>query len=95
MSIMDVRTWKGKRPYMLKKMYHVMQKLNFKLAVNQTYIGRIQKGFDFLGYRFNYLKTVQNFLERITKLYEQGADKKRVRLYVQRWCSVVCYIPVP
>ncbi len=76
----------------VKKMHHVMQKLNFKLAVNKTYIGRVQKGFDFLGYHFTHLgivglakKTVQNFLERMAKLYEQGANNDRIQLYVRRW----------
>ena len=45
---------------------------------DKTFIGRIAKGFDFLGYSFEPKglsiapKTLANFLERITQLYEQG-----------------------
>ena len=50
--------------------------------------GRIAKGFDFLGYSFEPKglslapKTLANFLDRITQLYEQGADVKRIGQYV-------------
>ena len=30
-------------------------------------------------------KTLANFLERMTQLYEQGADVKRIRQYVRNW----------
>ena len=50
----------------------------------KTFIGRIAKGFDFLGYSFEPKglsiapKTLANFLERKTQLYEQGADYRRI-----------------
>ena len=53
--------------------------------------GRIAKGFDFLGYSFEPKglsiapKTLANFLERITPLYEQGADVRRIGQYVRNW----------
>ena len=53
--------------------------------------GRIAKGFDFLGYSFVPKglsiapKTLANFLERMTQLYEQGADYRRVGQYVRNW----------
>ena len=53
--------------------------------------GRIAKGFDFLGYSFEPKglsiapKTLANFLERITQLYEQGADVRRIGKYVRYW----------
>lgn len=82
---------------LVKKMHQAMQRLKFKLAVDKTFIGRIQKGFDFLGYRFNHRgvvglakKTVLNFIERMTELYEQGAPDQRIRLYVQRWARWCC-----
>ena len=58
---------------------------------DKTFIGRIAKGFDFLGYSFEPKglsiapKTLANFLERITQLYEQGADGKRIEQYVRNW----------
>ena len=50
--------------------------------------GRIAKGFDFLGYSFEPKglsiapKTLANFLERMTQLYEQGVDHRRTGQYV-------------
>jgi hypothetical protein len=48
-------------------------------APDKTFIGRIERGFDFLGYHFTRAglsvarKTVQYFLEKASRLYEQGA----------------------
>ena len=53
--------------------------------------GRIAKGFDFLGYSFEPKglslapKTLANFLDRITQLYEQGADVRRIGQYFGNW----------
>ena len=58
---------------------------------DKTFIGRIAKGFDFLGYSFEPKglsiapKTLANFLERKTQLYEQGADVRRIGQYVRNW----------
>jgi len=52
---------------------------------------KIAKGFDFLGYSFEPKglsiapKTLANFLDRITQLYEQGADVRRIGKYVRNW----------
>ena len=61
----------------------------------KTFIGRIEKGFDFLGYHFSpqgltlARQTIENFLERAIRLYEQepGEETAPVRLgaYVRRW----------
>ena len=54
--------------------------------------GRISKGFDFLGYSFEPKglsiapKTLANFLERITQLYKQGTDCRRIGQYVRNYC---------
>ena len=56
---------------------------------DKTFIGRIAKGFDFLGYSFEPKglsiapKTLANFLDRIAQLYEQGADVRRIGKYVR------------
>ena len=53
--------------------------------------GRIAKGFDFLGYSFEPKglsiapKTLANFLERMTQLYGQGANHRRIGQYVRSW----------
>ena len=52
---------------------------------------RVSKGFDFLGYSFGTngiiclaTRTIVNFLERMVKLYEQGATDQRIHMYVRR-----------
>ena len=59
---------------------------------DKTFIGRISRGFDFLGYRFRSdgligvaRQTVERFVKRATRLYEQWADVKRIGEYVRRW----------
>jgi len=65
----------------------------------KTSIGRIEKGFDFLGYHISpeglslAKKTVENFIARAAQLYEQETgeffDSYRLGLYVKRWCRWV------
>lgn len=84
---------------MVKKMHGVIQALKFKLAKDKTFIGKIGRGFDFLGYRFSNegiiglaARTIQNFLQRIAKLYEQNAGDLRISQYVRNWTAwVQCY----
>ena len=66
---------------------------------DKTSIGRIEAGFDFLGYRFQPASTEQEgpytllpsrptlhrHLDRISALYEEGADPSEVAAYVRRW----------
>jgi len=59
---------------------------------DKTFIGRIRRGFEFLGYAFATKgltgiarTTRQRFFERVTQLYEQGADEVRIGQYVRRW----------
>jgi RNA-directed DNA polymerase len=62
---------------------------------DKTFIGRISRGFDFLGYRFTPAglsvarQTVRRCVERVHRLYEQGADAVRIGGYVRRWCTWV------
>ena len=62
---------------------------------DKTFIGWIAKGFDFLGYSFEPKglsiapKTLANFLERKTQLYEQGATVRRIGQYVRNWWTWV------
>ena len=63
----------------------------------KTFIGRIERGFDFLGYHFSPAglsvaqKTVDNFLQRALRLYEQEPgeplDTSRLGAYVKRWAA--------
>jgi len=62
---------------------------------DKTFIGKIQRGFDFLGYRFGaaVLKlaeaTIGKFVEQATWLYEQGRRERGkaplLGAYVRRW----------
>ncbi len=69
----------------------LLEKLKVKQHPRKTFIGRISRGFDFLGYRFSpsglgiAQPTVTRFLERARRLYEQGADAIRIDEYVRRW----------
>ena len=68
-----------------------LNELKVEKHPDKTFIGRIAKGFDFLGYSFEPKglsiapKTLANFLERKTQLYEQGATVKRIGQYVRNW----------
>ena len=80
--------------YFVRKLIIINQTLN-ELKVekhpDKTFIGRITKGFDFLGYSFEPKglsiapKTLANSLERKTQLYEQDADVRRIGQYVRNW----------
>jgi hypothetical protein len=58
---------------------------------DKTLIGRTERGFDFLGYHFELQElsvadiTIERFKERISRLYEQGADISRIGQYVLKW----------
>ena len=62
---------------------------------DKTFIGRIERGFDFLGYYFSRTgltvarATIEKFVERAARLYEQDRKEplspSRFGLYVRRW----------
>jgi len=68
-----------------------LTELKLEKHPDKTYIRKIEKGFDFLGHRFEprglglALGTVKRFKERIARLYEQGADEYRIGQYVRRF----------
>jgi hypothetical protein len=60
---------------------------------DEILIGRIERGFDFLG---SVLKpaglemaprAIEHCVERVSRLYEQGADLIRIGAYLKRWSS--------
>ena len=61
----------------VKALNQALGSLNLEKHPDKTFIGRIERGFDFLGYHFRPAglsvaqKTVDNFLQRATRLYEQ------------------------
>jgi len=92
--IMCERRWALRRA--VKQLYALLAPLKLRLHPDKTFIGRIERGFDFLGYRFSRQPlrlaqvTVARFKARLHRLYEQqqkapemGADL--LGEYVTRW----------
>ena len=85
--------WKLRR--VVKTLNRELHALQLEKHPDKTFIGRIEKGFDFLGYRFTpgsltvARKTIENFLERALRLYEQEPRERggspRLESYVTRW----------
>ena len=79
----------------IKTLYAVIQPLGLQMHRQEKYfIGRIEKGFDFLGYHFYpyrklrpSVESLRRLVERARRLYEQGNDINRLRQYVSRWTS--------
>ena len=71
----------------------VMEQLLVLKHPDKTAIGRIAKGFEFLGYCFSTeglqvaKKTVDRMLDKVCRLQEQGATVERICDYVRRWVS--------
>jgi hypothetical protein len=78
----------------IRAVNEVMAHLVVTQHPDKTIIGRIARGFDFLGYRFTSTglavarQTVERCAERVSRLYEQGAAACRIGIYVRgsaRW----------
>ena len=58
---------------------------------DKTFIGRVCRGFDFLGYLFTSAglevapRAVEHCVERVSRLYERGVDLSHIGAYVRRW----------
>jgi RNA-directed DNA polymerase len=91
--------WKIRRA--VKRLNETFTALKLEKHPSKTFIGRIDKGFDFLGYQFspNGLsvaeKTLQNFVARLRRLYEQKKTAPDLEAvlgdYLRRW---LCWVPV-
>ena len=61
----------------------VLSALRLEKHPDKTFIGKIERGFDFLGYRFGAAvlqlaqATIAKFVEQATRLYEQGRRERR------------------
>ena len=79
----------------VKIVNETLTELGLTKAHPNTFIGRVERGFDFLGYhlapgRLTLSRaTVERFLERAHRLYEQERGKPegfpRLGAYVRRW----------
>jgi hypothetical protein len=62
----------------VKAVNQVLECLGLDKHPEKTFTGRVERGFDFLGYHFSRAglsaakQTVINFIERASRLYEQG-----------------------
>ncbi len=78
----------------IRRVHGVLRRLRLGLHPGKRYIGRTDRGFDFLGYQIHpgrRLRPSAVSLRRLTvrarRLYEQGAALDRLRRYVTRWQS--------
>jgi RNA-directed DNA polymerase len=95
--ILSKTRWKLRKA--IKVVNQTFNELKLEKHPEKTVIGRIEKGFDFLGYHISpeglsvARKTVENFIERSARLYgrepEGGVSSPRLGLYVKRWCRWV------
>jgi hypothetical protein len=87
--------WKLRRA--VKAVNDVLAGLRLEKHPDKTFIGKIEKGFDFLGYHFSRTgltvakATIEKFVERATRLYEQDREEplspSRLGVYVRRWLA--------
>ena len=79
----------------VKVVNQMLGALSLEKHPDKTFIGRIEKGFDFLGYHFGpdglsvAKQTVANFIEKASRLYEQerrtSSTVSPLEMYVGRW----------
>ena len=75
----------------MRGIYPVLTELELTLAFDKTWIGRVAKGFDFLGYRLSpddvtvAVRSFKRMTEKLKLLYERNADQARRRSYVTHW----------
>ena len=85
--------WKLRRA--VRAVNKVLGALGLEKHPDKTFIGRIERGFDFLGYHFGpeglsvAKKTIEQFIKRASRLYEQKHIGKvtpdALGMYIQRW----------
>ncbi len=85
--------WKLRRA--VRAVNGVLGALGLEKHPDKTFIGRVERGFDFLGYHFGpdgltmAARTIEQFVERALRLYEQEPGElggsSRLGLYVRRW----------
>ena len=83
--------------FQFKVVNELLGGLRLEKHPDKTFIGRIERGFDFLGYHFNRTgltvarATIEKFVERAARLYERDREEpcspSRLDAYVRRWCG--------
>jgi hypothetical protein len=79
----------------VKVVNQILGTLSLEKHPDKTFIGRVERGFDFLGYHFGPAgltvakKTIANFIEKASRLYEQERSAvltaTALEMYVRRW----------
>jgi len=79
----------------VKIVNQMLRALGLEKHPDKTFIGSIERGFDFLGYNFSPAglgvakKTIANFIEKASRLYEQerraATAAAPLEMYVRRW----------
>jgi RNA-directed DNA polymerase len=79
----------------VKVVNKTLRALGLEKHSEKTFIGRIERGFDFLGYHFSptglklATKTIADFIEKASRLYEQKRSSvsagSALEMYVRRW----------
>jgi RNA-directed DNA polymerase len=79
----------------VKVVNQMLGTLKLEKHPDKTFIGRIERGFDFLGYHFSPAgltvakKTIANFIEGVSRLYEEKRSAvsaaNALEMYVRRW----------
>jgi hypothetical protein len=70
--------------------FETLAELTLHQHPDKIFVGRISRGFDVLGYVFTPAglevapRAVERCVERVSRLYEQGADLVRIGAYVPR-----------
>ncbi|MCH7686654.1 MAG: group II intron reverse transcriptase domain-containing protein [Planctomycetes bacterium] len=82
--------WKLRRAVRLVQ--QTLDELKVQTHPEKTFVGKTERGFSFLGYQINSAglvgvapPTVERFVERVNRLYEQGASLRCIGEYVRRW----------
>ena len=76
----------------VRTVQQTLKELKVRVHPDKTFIGRVERGFLFLGYEINSAgligvvpPTMDRFVERVNRLYEQGASARFIGDYVRRW----------
>jgi hypothetical protein len=76
----------------IRSLIEVIESLGLCLHQEKRFVGRIDKGFDFLGYQIHpsrrlrpSAESLRRLVVRAGRLYEQGDDIRRLWQYVTRW----------
>jgi len=85
----DAPRWKLRGA--IRLVNETLAELHVEQHPDKTFIGRISRGFDFLGYAFTPAglevasQTVERCVQLLSQLYEQGVDMIHIGAYVRRW----------